>query len=171
MTVRWPFKVAVVLLVLGLAAVVAVPRAAHAWQTRQDRQRAAALAEQMAPTASALVRLSPPPGATSCGSAEGLRFSGDVCWLGTQSPGQAALAMQRQLRQVDARDVLVRCVRRTDGTTSCGLQAMVANHLFSAMVTPPFSSDPSGLRFRLSGNATTFIGSPGPGTPVPPEQA
>lgn len=171
MTVRWPFKAAVALLVVGLAAAVAVPWAAHAWQARQDRQRAAALAEQMAPTAHALGRLSPPPGATSCGSADGLRFSGDVCWLGTQTPGRAALAMAAQLRQVDARDVLVRCVRRDDGTTACGLQATVANHLFSAMVTPPFGSDPPGNRSRLSGNAIAFLGSPGPGTPVPPEQA
>lgn len=171
MTLRWPFKAAIVVLVLGLAAWVAVPRTVSAWRAHQDHERRAAFVAEMAPTAQVLLRVTTPQGAVRCGSEEGTRINGDLCWQGPQTPGRASLALQEELLRLGATAVSVHCARKPAGPTFCLVEGDVAGQKFSALAGPPYAgSPPAGARFHLSGNALIPLPLPA-WAPVPPERA
>ena len=162
--------IAALVVVLGLAAVIAVPRARTAWRDHQDRERIAAQMAQMAPVAQVLLGIEPPSGVENCGHAEWTRLNGDLCWQGAQTPGWAARSMAQELQRVGASEVLVQCWRWQDRAPSCGVKGTVAGRTWAAVATTPSVDSSAG--FRLSGESFLPRRFPPPGgVPVPPEQA
>ncbi|MGN6330617.1 MAG: hypothetical protein ACTHOD_03070 [Motilibacteraceae bacterium] len=169
MTVRWPFKAAVVLLVLGVIAWAGATRGHRAWQNHQDRERLAAQRVEMAPTAQLLLQMAPPPGMRNCGHEEWTRQIGDLCWQGSLTPGRTALALGRELRRVGGTDVVEQCARwSTNLRPGCTVRATVGGRTWGALIFWTSLDGSSGV--QLAGSAAFPPKFPS-GTPVPPEQA
>lgn len=137
MRLRWPFRLALLGLVLGLGAWVTVPAVAQAWRQHQEDRRTAAWVAQLTPPWRALSAMPDPAGLT--GQPRSDRFTPNFVWYGTIKPHPAALRFRSALVAVGATDAKVRCLVHAAApqrVTLCRVDAVLAGVAVTANVGP-----------------------------------
>lgn len=157
MRVRWPFLLALIALVLGLAAWAGIPAAVAAWRQHQDDRRAAAWVAHLTPAWRALSTMPDPDGLTGQALNRSRRFNTMFLWRGDLEPAAAALRFRGALEGLGATNAEVRCVaHRAQAFTLCRVDAVVAGVPITAHVGPALR--PSGGLDRSSAEVGLDLG-------------